>query len=137
MQLMNHLRRLLLVACVTLPFASYGAELSRTIAAVKPSVVGIGTMLRTRSPAIMFTATGFVVGDGLSVISNAHALPENIDTDGMETLGIVIGTGDNLQFRPATVAGIDKEHDLLHLRLAGAPLPALQLDSGVVTEGRD
>ncbi|MGO4381863.1 S1 family peptidase [Pseudoduganella sp. RAF53_2] len=134
---MNLFRRLLLVACVTLPFASNGAELSRTITAVKPSVVGIGTMLRTRSPAIAFTATGFIVGDGLSVITNAHALPEEMDTDGMETLGIVTGTGDNLQFRPATIAAIDKEHDLLHLRLSGTPLPALQLSSERLEEGRD
>jgi S1-C subfamily serine protease len=134
---MNHFRRLLLAACVTLPFASHSAELTRTIAAVKPSVVGVGTMLRTRSPAIVFTATGFIVGDGLSVISNAHALPENLDAAGMETLGIVTGTGDNLQFRPATVAGVDRQHDLLHLRLTGAPLPALQLGGDSMEEGRD
>jgi len=135
---MNHFRRLLLAASLTLPFASQGAELSRTIAAVKPSVVGVGTVLRTRSPAIVFSATGFVVGDGLSVISNAHALPEKLDLDGMEAIGIVTGSGDNLQFRPATVAGIDKEHDLLHLRLTGAPMPALQLaPSDRLDEGRD
>jgi S1-C subfamily serine protease len=131
---MNRFRRLLLAACVTLPFASNGAELPRTIAAVKPSVVGIGTMLRTRSPAIVFTATGFIVGDGLSVITNAHALPDNMDS--METLGIVTGTGDNLQFRPASVEGVDRQHDLLHLRLSGAPMPALQLSGDTPEEGR-
>jgi S1-C subfamily serine protease len=135
---MNHFRRLLLAACISLPFASHGAELSRTITTVKPSVVGIGTLLRTRSPAIMFTATGFVTGDGLSVISNAHAMPEKMDINGMETLGIVTGTGDNLQFRPATVEAIDREHDLLHLRLTGTPLPALSLaPSEIMQEGRD
>jgi len=135
---MNHLRRLLLAACISFPLASQGAELPRTIAAVKPSVVGVGTMLRTRSPAIVFTATGFVVGDGLSVITNAHALPENLDLNGMETIGIVTGPGNNLQFRPATVTTIDKEHDLLHLRLSGTPLPALPLaPSDTLEEGSD
>ena len=105
------------------------ASLKETIAAVKPSVVGVGTMLRTRSPAIVFVATGFAVGDGLSIITNAHALPE-LDVERMETLGIVLGRGDRLDFRPVTVAGIDREHDLAHLRLAGTPLPALKLDNG-------
>lgn len=112
------------------------AALKDTIPAVKPSVVGIGTMLRTRSPAIVFVATGFAVGDGLSIITNAHALPE-LDVERMEALGIVTGTGDKLSFRPATIAAIDREHDLAHLRLTGTPLPALRLDSsGTVAEGQ-
>jgi S1-C subfamily serine protease len=102
------------------------AALKDTIAAVKPSVVGVGTLLRTRSPPIVFIATGFAVGDGLSIITNAHALPE-LDTEHLETLGIVTGRGDQVDFRPVTVAGIDREHDLAHLRLAGKPLPALTL----------
>lgn len=112
------------------------AELSRTIAAVKPSVVGIGTYQRTRSPAVRFIATGFAVGDGLSVITNAHSIPDITDTEKMETLGIVVGSGTAISFRPATLAGIDKEHDLAHLRLSGAPLPALTIgDSAGVREG--
>lgn len=113
------------------------AELSGTIAVVKPSVVGVGTYQRTRSPAIRFVATGFAVGDGLSVITNAHSIPALPDTEKMETLGIVVGSGSELTFRPATLAGIDNEHDLAHLRLAGAPLPALQVgDSATAREGR-
>lgn len=112
------------------------AALKDTIPAVKPSVVGIGTMLRTRSPAIVFAATGFAVGDGLSIITNAHALPE-LDVERMEALGIVTGMGDKLSFRPATIAAVDREHDLAHLRLTGTPLPALRLDSSdTVAEGQ-
>jgi S1-C subfamily serine protease len=112
------------------------AALKDTIPAIKPSVVGIGTLLRTRSPAIVFVATGFAVGDGLSIITNAHALPV-LNLEGMETLGIVIGSGDKLDFRPATVASVDREHDLAHLRLTGAPLPALRLEGGgIVAEGQ-
>lgn len=113
------------------------AALKDTIPAVKPSVVGIGTLVRTRSPAIVFVATGFAVGDGMSIITNAHALPE-LDVEKMELLGIVTGRGDQVDFRPATVAAIDREHDLAHLRLTtGNPLPALRLDSaGDVAEGQ-
>lgn len=103
------------------------SDFSSVIARIKPSVVGVGTHMRTRSPAIAFVATGFVVGDGLSVISNAHAIPDLLDIERKETLGIVTGAGDKLEFRPVIVSAVDREHDLVHLRLSGAPLPALQL----------
>lgn len=110
--------------------------LSKTIVALKPSIVGIGTHLATRNPPVAFFATGFVVGDGLSVVTNAHALPESTDGARLERIGIVTGAGAELTFRSADVAGIDREHDLLHLRLSGAPLPALKLGpSDEVQEG--
>ncbi len=112
--------------------------LSRTIAAVKPSVVGVGTYLKTRSPATTFNGTGFVVEDGLSVITNAHVVPDNMDSEHQETLGIVIAAGAATEFRPARLVAIDRIHDLAHLRIGGAPLPALALgDSAGVLEGQD
>ncbi len=138
------LRRLLVrLSCCALfalwlPLCAGAADLTRTVAQVKPSVVGVGTLLKTRSPAIVFSGTGFVVGDGLSVITNAHVVPELLDSVHMETLGIVIGKGDTLEFRPAQLAGLDREHDLAHLRLTGAPLPALQLgESAELQEGSE
>lgn len=114
------------------------ADFSRTIAAVKPSVVGIGTYQLTRSPAVRFASTGFAVGDGLSIITNAHSIPEALDTEKMEKLGVVVGSGAAVSFRPATLAGIDREHDLAHLRLSGEPLRPLALgDSSTVMEGRE
>ena len=131
------LAAILMLFCVAQTHAS-ATQLSRTIAAVKPSVVGIGTHQGTRTPAVRFAATGFVVGDGLSVITNAHVIPDLLGGANVETLGIVVGTGTQAQFRPATLAGMDKEHDLAHLRLQGAPLPALTVgDSDSVLEGRD
>ena len=46
-------------------------ELVQTIAGIKPSVVGIGSLQQTRGPAIGFVGTGFAVDDGLSVITAA------------------------------------------------------------------
>jgi S1-C subfamily serine protease len=113
-------------------------ELARTVAAVKPSIVGIGTYQKTRSPAIRFVGTGFVTGDGLSVVTNAHVVPELLDSEKLEQLGVVVGDGDGVAFRPAQLAGRDREHDLAHLRLSGAPLPALKLgDSATALEGQD
>lgn len=128
----------MLTACMfaAAPIAR-AADLVQTIAAVKPSVVGIGTLLRTRSPAINFVATGFIVGDGLDVVTNAHAIPEFLDVEKFETLGVVLPKGDGIEFRPATLISSDREHDIAHLRLSGAPLPALKLgDSDKAAEGQ-
>jgi len=112
--------------------------LPRTIAAVKPSVVGVGSFLRTRSPSVTFTGTGFAVGDGLSIITNAHVVPAELDTARMEELGVVVGSGQDFSFRPARLVALDREHDLAHLRLtAGPPLPPLALgDSRAAAEGQ-
>lgn len=124
---------MLLCAAFCAPRLAAAAELTRTIQSIKPSVVGIGTFQRLRSPAIVFVATGFAAGDGLSVITNAHGIPDVLDTEKNEALGIVLARGDTVEFRPATLQGIDREHDLAHLRLTGAPLAPLTLapDNGV------
>ena len=114
------------------------SELTRTVAMVKPSIVGVGTFLKTRSPATVFSGTGFVVGDGLSVITNAHVIPQNIDTEQRESLGIVVAKGADIEFRPAVLVALDRAHDLAHLRIGGAPLPALTLgDSAGAAEGQE
>jgi S1-C subfamily serine protease len=112
-------------------------DLTALVPAIKRSVVGIGTFERTRSPATVFVGTGFVVGDGLSVITNAHVVPAMLDGERMEQLGIVTGDGDMVRFRPAQLVARDTEHDLAHLRLSGTPLPALPLsDAGQAQEGQ-
>ena len=116
------------------------ADFPAVIATVKPSVVGVGSYQRLRSPAVLFNGTGVVVGDGLSVITNAHVALEFPNTELKEELGVVIaGEGTAFSFRAATLVAVDKEHDLAHLRLsAGPPLPALKLgDSATLREGRD
>ena len=114
------------------------ADMTKTVAAVKPSIVGIGTYQKTRSPAIRFVGTGFVTGDGLSVVTNAHVVPEFLDTEKLEQLGVVTGEADAISFRPAELVTRDRQHDLAHLRLSGAPMPALRLgDSAAAQEGQN
>lgn len=134
-------RRLYLLAiaaatCVLTPVIA--ADLTAVVPNVKRSVVGVGTFERTRSPSTVFVGTGFVVGDGLSVITNAHVVPETLDEAHMEQLGIVTGDGEMVRFRPAQLVARDNEHDLAHLRLSGGPpLPALKLgDSDGALEGQ-
>jgi S1-C subfamily serine protease len=114
------------------------ADMTKTVAAVKPSIVGIGTYQKTRSPAIRFVGTGFVTGDGLSVVTNAHVVPELLDTEKLEQLGVVTGEADTISFRPAELVERDRQHDLAHLRLSGAPMPALRLgNSAAAQEGQN
>jgi len=49
--------------------------LVNTIAIAKPSIVGVGTVQKTRRPPNILRGTGFVVADGLHVITNAHIIP--------------------------------------------------------------
>jgi S1-C subfamily serine protease len=137
MNLSNILLSLAFVALTGLPAAQAGAELPRMIETVKPSIVGIGSFQKLRSPAIIFSGTGFVVGDGLTVLTNAHVVQDIINNEQKDMLGVMIGIGDTVQFRSATLEALDKEHDLAQLRIVGPALPALQLgDSGSVTEGQ-
>ena len=126
------------LTCIAAHAAS--ADLPHTIEAIKPSVVAVGSMDKTRSPAIVFNGTGFVVADGLTIITNAHVVHATLNTsqpaDG-PGLGIVVGKGDAVEFRKASLIELDPEHDLAGLRIEGAPLPALKLaDSSQVPEGR-
>jgi S1-C subfamily serine protease len=114
------------------------ADLRTIVPTIKRSVVGVGTFERTRSPSIVFVGTGFVVGDGLDVITNAHVVPAMLAEGKMEQLGIVLPDGEGVRFRPAELVQRDNEHDLAHLRLSGAPLPALELaDSDTAQEGQE
>jgi serine protease Do len=110
---------------------------TQTIATAKTSIVGIGTFKKTRSPAINFTGTGFAIEDGLTIVTNAHVIPEILDTENNETLGIVTPNGSEVDFRVATVVAKNVEHDLAILSISGPPLPAMKLaDSSLAKEGQ-
>lgn len=126
------------LAAGLLPGRSMATDLRPIVPVIKRSVVGIGTFERTRSPSTVFNGTGFVVGDGLDVITNAHVVPATPADGKMVQLGIVLPDGEGVRFRPAELVARDNEHDLAHLRLSGTPLPALELgDSDTVQEGQE
>ena len=115
-----------------------GGDLSNTIEIVKPSIVGIGTFQKTRSPSVNFMGTGFAVGDGSLIVTNAHVIPQSMNTDRMESLVVLVARGDiEQELRAAVQVALDKEHDLALLRISGTVLPAMALgDSGTVREGQ-
>jgi serine protease Do len=115
---------------------SIAAELPETITKIKPSIVGVGTVQKTRTPPAQLLGTGFVIGNGLLVVTNAHVLSKKTDTEHNEQWVVFIGQGPSPQIRKAEAIKTDPVHDLVILKIGGEPLPALQLrDSDLVREG--
>jgi S1-C subfamily serine protease len=126
------------IFCIAFGFLAtlWAADFPRTVEAVKPSIVGIGSFEKTRTPAVRFVGTGFVVDDGLTIITNAHVVRAAATGDN-ESLGVIIGRGGDIEFRRAEVVATDAQHDLARLKIGGTPLPAMELgDSGKVVEGQ-
>ena len=119
------------------------AEISNTIARVKPSVVIVGTFKSTNSPRFGLRGTGFAVGGakpGSSnlAITSAHVLPQAGEEDTDAALVIQLKGGQNeWQTRSAVIVEVDRVHDLALLRFEGPPIAALGVrDSSAVQEGQ-
>jgi S1-C subfamily serine protease len=117
-----------LITGLALP-ALVRADLPDTVQRIKPSVLAIGTFQRTRNPAFQFRGTGFVVGDGHLVATNAHVMPAVLDGEHMEFLAAVLpGEGENRPVRALRRVAVDSTLDLALLRFEeGGALPALAL----------
>jgi S1-C subfamily serine protease len=120
---------------------SHAADAPDAIQTVKASVVAVGTFEKLRSPAFSFLGTGFAVGDGSLVATNAHVLPTVLDDERKEALVVAVpdaASPSGFQGRAAKMLATDVEHDLALLRIEGPKLPALALgDSSRVREGQN
>ncbi len=131
-------QRWLLVCLVILMYRPCLADLPATIDRVKPSIVGVGTVQKTRRPPYKIVGTGFVVADGRYVITNAHVIPKQINTAKLEYLAIFAGKDKQMSIRQAVKVKVDEAHDLALLKFEGKPLPALSLgQSSRVREGEE
>lgn len=127
---------LLWMLLLLLAIAVRAASLADTLTKIKSSVVAVGTVQPARQPSAQFLATGFVVGQGGHVITNAHGLPDLLDPQGKETLAVFIGRDKQIESRSAIKVAIDPVHDLALLKFEGAPLPPLRLgESKPLREG--
>jgi S1-C subfamily serine protease len=99
----------------------------------------VGTVQRLRSPQFQFLGTGFAVGDGTLVATNAHVIAKPLAAGGDPELLAIAIPSDNpqkAQVRVVQRAGTDAGRDLALLRMTGPPLQALTLrDSDTVREG--
>ncbi|HXF46189.1 MAG TPA: serine protease, partial [Burkholderiaceae bacterium] len=68
-------RRLLAATLAAAVVPTYAQGVPAAIERVKRAVVAIGTYQRTRTPPFRFLGTGFAVGDGKLIATNAHVLP--------------------------------------------------------------
>lgn len=119
-----------------LDMGAQASELPDTLEKIKPAIVGIGTYQRTRTPPAIFRGTGFVIGDGLHVLTNAHVIPEAVDKTKFETLAVFTRDGEKQSVRQALEIAADESHDIALLKIGGSPLPSMQLgNSGKVREG--
>ena len=125
------------LSLLLLATSAIGADLAQTIERVKLSVVGIGTFLKLRQPSIQFIGTGFVVADGRYVVTNAHVVDKQLDTEKKETPIVLISRGGRPEPREAEILAIDKIHDIALMKISGEAIPAMKLgESANVREGQ-
>jgi serine protease Do len=129
-------RHLFLTCMLTLFSFPVVADMVETIAQVKLSVVMVGTYRKTDSPPLMLRGTGFVVGDGLTVATNAHVIG---DVNSGEPAALIVQVSSAVRdqrMRSARIWVVDDAHDLALLKIDGPVLPRVTLrDSNTVKEG--
>ncbi len=120
--------RLLLVMAFWVGTVAGAATLPDTVAGIKPSIVAVGTFHPTRAPRSLFLGTGFVIGQGDLIVTNAHVLPHRLDTDHKERPAVFIRREGKNQMLAVNVLARAEDVDLAVLKLAdGKRLPALAL----------
>ena len=114
------------------------ADFPATVARVKRSVVAVGTYVAIGNPRFRFLGTGFVVGDGNRVVTNAHVVASAPESGDEKLVIAMPGSGPQVVARPVRREASDLDHDLALLGFDGPALPALALgDSNAVREGQD
>ena len=140
---MRPIHRLAVAVCIAIVCAVRAdicaAELVDTIARIKLSVVMIGTYQPLGSPQFNLLGTGFVVGDGRTVATNAHVVGQIPPGEATTLVVVVAGASTSAteqQVRKSRVWKLDSVHDLALLKFDGPALPSLGLkDSDTVREG--
>ncbi|EAQ98895.1 S1C family serine protease [Congregibacter litoralis] len=124
----------LLLLSLLLSGGSAAEELPDLLERLTPSVVGVGAAYPLRAPTggrppRRLLGTGFVVeSEGKSyVVTNAHVIPTDLDSDGREQLAVFSGRGKLSQQRFARLLKNDAQHDLAVLAYEGDRLPAMTL----------
>ncbi len=128
--ILQQLRSLFLLILMALySFQASSANLPDIIDQIRPSIVGVGTVMPIRRPSAKFTGTGFVVGKGNLVVTNHHVLPDTMNTSKRETLTVFSGRGKQAKAHKVRILRSDPEHDLALLELIEGRLPPMKLSS--------
>ena len=112
------------------------ADVADTLLTIKPGVVGVGTFNPTGGPRANLLGTGFAVLDGRYIVSCAHIFTQQLNSEKKETYAVFLSQDRQLSVRAAEVVATDKARDLIVLKIAGDPIPALKLgNSDLAREG--
>ncbi len=118
---------ILWVIVVLLLSANAKAEFVDVVAKIKPSVVGVGIYTPTSRPNNILRGTGFVIGDGHYVVTNAHVLPTELDESLLQKMAVFVGSGKQATVRHAEIVITSELYDLAILKISGDALPAMTL----------
>lgn len=111
------------------------AGLPDTIEKIQSSIVAVATYSKVMKPRTQLRGTGFAVGNGTLIATNAHVIPSLLDTQKKERIVILSGKGRKTSVSNAEVVAIDQVHDIAVLKISGKQLPALKLSDKSVREG--
>ena len=117
----------LALVCSALIATPAAADLVEAVRKVQPSVVGITTFRVMRPLASHLAGTGFVVGDGRHIVTNAHVIRMEPGNGEQQALFALVRNGSEVDRRTLTIVAQDPAHDLALLRMSGDPLPAVKL----------
>ncbi len=117
--------------------ASVNADsLPDIIEKIKGSVVAVGTFMPKRSPQSIFLGTGFAIGNGRLIVTNAHVLPKKIDHKNIEKIAIFVRENKKVAVLEVKAIATDKVHDIAILQLVSGTLPALKISKRAVRDGQ-
>jgi len=133
---MNRLKQILLLVCLIATQPAQANNLSDLIDQIRPAIVGVGTIEKTRRPPSRLLGTGFAFANGSLIATNAHVIPLEMNSKRREFLAIFTGRGKQAVGREVRVLSIDRQHDVAILKMDGPPLSALPLgDPKAAREG--
>jgi S1-C subfamily serine protease len=120
-----------------LPGSKVFAEfLPDLVARAKRSVVLVGSYGLLDNPRFGFRGTGFVVGDGRHILTNAHVLPAAEPGRIDRSVAVQVWTPESQWLmRGAEVVSTDTQRDLALLRFDEPAVPALTLAATEAREG--
>lgn len=105
----------------------HAEPLADTLIKIKPSIVGVGTFMPSRSPRSIFSGTGFAIENGQYIVTNAHVVGKSLNAERLEQHAIFITRNQTTQMAIVEKIATDKKHDIAILKLKKGTLPALQL----------
>ena len=117
---------------------SFANSLPNTLEKIKPSIVAIGAISEKPNPKSTILGTGFVIGDGTLVATNAHVVNQRIfRTANKHQLSVFVGQGRKVTKRQATIISTSELYDIAILRISGSPLKPLILSDQRIREGEN